>query len=64
MSAEHPTHPNAAHPALNRFLLPNQEYVTCVLWNGLYHITGTDIVRCPRVPIRSFWSACQEHEKV
>jgi transcription factor STE12 len=45
ISAEHPTHPNAAHPALNRFLLPNQEYVTCVLWNGLYHITGTDIVR-------------------
>ncbi|KAF9072394.1 hypothetical protein BDP27DRAFT_411119 [Rhodocollybia butyracea] len=34
-----------AHPALNRFLLPTQEYVTCVLWNGLYHITGTDIVR-------------------
>lgn len=21
------------------------EYVTCVLWSGLYHITGTDIVR-------------------
>ncbi|KAF8815250.1 hypothetical protein BYT27DRAFT_7249334 [Phlegmacium glaucopus] len=33
------------HPALNRFLLPNQEFVTCVLWNGLYHISGTDIVR-------------------
>ncbi|KAJ6534995.1 STE like transcription factor-domain-containing protein [Mycena capillaripes] len=33
------------HPALNRFLLPSQEYVSCVLWNGLYHITGTDIVR-------------------
>ncbi|EIW56769.1 transcription factor STE-like protein, partial [Trametes versicolor FP-101664 SS1] len=33
------------HPALNRFLLPNQEYVSCVLWGGLYHITGTDIVR-------------------
>ncbi|KAI0270580.1 STE like transcription factor-domain-containing protein [Gloeopeniophorella convolvens] len=44
-SADHSAHPNAAHPALNRFLLPNQEYVTCVLWNGLYHITGTDIVR-------------------
>ncbi|KAJ7930601.1 hypothetical protein B0H13DRAFT_1595172, partial [Mycena leptocephala] len=28
-----------------RFLLPSQEYVSCVLWNGLYHITGTDIVR-------------------
>ncbi|KAJ7255097.1 STE like transcription factor-domain-containing protein [Mycena haematopus] len=34
-----------SHPALNRFLLPTQEYVSCVLWNGLYHITGTDIVR-------------------
>ena len=33
------------HPALNRFLLPNSEYVSCVLWGGLYHITGTDIVR-------------------
>lgn len=38
-------HLNPSHPALNRFLLPNQEYVSCVLWNGLYHITGTDIVR-------------------
>ncbi|KAH8114880.1 STE-domain-containing protein [Phellopilus nigrolimitatus] len=37
-------HPNT-HPALNRFLLPSGEYVTCVLWSGLYHITGTDIVR-------------------
>ncbi|RDB18231.1 hypothetical protein Hypma_000621 [Hypsizygus marmoreus] len=36
---------NPPHPALNRFLLPSQEYVTCVLWNSLYHITGTDIVR-------------------
>ncbi|KAL4248773.1 STE12 transcription factor family protein [Abortiporus biennis] len=38
-------HPSPAHPALNRFLLPNSEYVSCVLWGGLYHITGTDIVR-------------------
>ncbi|KAL4255168.1 STE12 transcription factor family protein [Pleurotus pulmonarius] len=34
-----------AHPFLNRFLLPSNEFVTCVLWNGLFHITGTDIVR-------------------
>ncbi|KAF5329612.1 hypothetical protein D9619_009408 [Psilocybe cf. subviscida] len=40
-----PYGPPVAHPALNRFLLPNQEFVTCVLWNGLYHVTGTDIVR-------------------
>ena len=40
-----PGHPHSPHPALNRFLLPNSEYVSCVLWGGLYHITGTDIVR-------------------
>ncbi|KAF7373162.1 hypothetical protein MSAN_00524300 [Mycena sanguinolenta] len=38
------------HPALNRFLLPSQEYVSCVSWNGLYYITGTDIVR-----LLAFW---------
>ncbi|KAJ7576001.1 STE like transcription factor-domain-containing protein [Mycena floridula] len=37
--------PSTTHPALNRFLLPSQEFVTCVRWNGQYHITGTDIVR-------------------
>lgn len=41
----HPHTQTPPHPALNRFLLPTQEYVTCILWNGLYHITGTDIVR-------------------
>lgn len=30
---------------MNRFLLPSGEFVSCVLWGGLYHITGTDIVR-------------------
>jgi hypothetical protein len=36
-------HLSAPHPNLNRFLLPNGEHVACVFWNGLYHITGTDI---------------------
>ncbi|KAJ9094991.1 hypothetical protein QFC21_005784 [Naganishia friedmannii] len=36
---------SSPHPALNRFLLPNGEHVSCVYWNGLYQITGTDIVR-------------------
>ncbi|PPQ81923.1 hypothetical protein CVT26_004261 [Gymnopilus dilepis] len=45
LNMEPPYHHAPPHPALNRFLLPNQEFVTCVLWNGLYHITGTDIVR-------------------
>ena len=38
-------HSSSTHPAFNRFLLPNREYVSCVLWGGFYHITGTDIVR-------------------
>lgn len=33
------------HPALNRFLLPSNEYVTCVNWCNVHYITGTDIVR-------------------
>jgi len=45
LSSMPPGHPSSSHPALNRFLLPTSEYVSCVLWNGLYHITGTDIVR-------------------
>ncbi|KAG6900190.1 hypothetical protein C0993_001706 [Termitomyces sp. T159_Od127] len=36
---------NTPHPPLHRFTLPSGESVSCVLWNGLYHITGTDIVR-------------------
>ncbi|KAG0261702.1 homeodomain transcription factor ste12 [Actinomortierella ambigua] len=28
-----------------RFVLPTGETISCVLWNELYHITGTDIVR-------------------
>jgi transcription factor STE12 len=32
-------------PALNRFSLPSNEFVTCVLWQGQYYISGTDIVR-------------------
>ncbi|OWT39678.1 transcription factor STE12 [Cryptococcus neoformans] len=36
---------SSPHPNLNRFLLLNGEYVACVFWNGLYHITGTDIIR-------------------
>jgi hypothetical protein len=34
---------SSPHPSLNRFLLPNGEFVSCVYWNGLYQITGTDI---------------------
>lgn len=56
----HP-HLPPAPPCMHRFVLPNQECVSCVLWNGLYHITGTDIVRALvfRFEVRNFsllWS--------
>lgn len=35
----------SSHPSMNRFLLPSSEYVSCVLWSGIFHVTGTDIVR-------------------
>lgn len=38
---------SSPHPALNRFLLPNGEHVTCAYWNGLFQITGTDIGGSP-----------------
>lgn len=34
-----------AHTSMRRFLLPHGELVSCVLWNGSFFITGTDIVR-------------------
>ncbi len=30
---------------IKRFQLPNGEFINCVLWNELFHITGTDIVK-------------------
>ncbi|KAJ3034902.1 homeodomain transcription factor ste12 [Rhizophlyctis rosea] len=30
---------------LKRFPLPNGEYITCIFWNNMFYITGTDIVR-------------------
>lgn len=45
-AADHgPVTHTSSHPSMNRFLLPSSEYVSCVLWSGTYHITGTDIVR-------------------
>lgn len=31
---------------VRRFLLPTGEHISCVLWSNLFHISGTDIVRC------------------
>jgi hypothetical protein len=28
-----------------KFMLPNNEYISCAYWKGVFHITGTDIIR-------------------
>ncbi|ORY00430.1 putative transcription factor SteA, partial [Basidiobolus meristosporus CBS 931.73] len=40
-----PTNWDPGH-TIRRFMLPNGEYISCILWNDLFYITGTDIVRC------------------
>jgi len=39
---------------IRRFLLPTGEYISCVLWNNLFHISGTDIVRCLSFRFQAF----------
>ncbi|ODV90555.1 hypothetical protein CANCADRAFT_18583, partial [Tortispora caseinolytica NRRL Y-17796] len=41
------TAPNNWLPAqiIRRYLLPSEEYISCVKWDGIYYITGTDIIR-------------------
>lgn len=57
------TYGQGMHPSLNRFMLPSQEFVTCVLWNGLYHITGTDIVRALVFRFEAFGRPVQNMKK-
>ena len=30
---------------MKRFTFPNGERISCILWNSLFHVTGTDIVK-------------------
>ncbi|KJY00076.1 transcription factor steA like protein [Zymoseptoria brevis] len=46
-----------------RFLLPTGEYVSCVLWNNLFHISGTDIVRCLSFRFQAFGRPVKNSKK-
>lgn len=48
---------------IRRFLLPTGEYVSCVLWNNLFHISGTDIVRCLAFRFQAFGRPVQNSKK-
>ncbi|KAJ6092823.1 hypothetical protein N7486_008112 [Penicillium sp. IBT 16267x] len=39
---------------IRRFLLPTGDYVSCILWSNLFHISGTDIVRCLAFRFQAF----------
>ncbi|KKY21084.1 putative transcription factor stea [Phaeomoniella chlamydospora] len=48
---------------IRRFLLPTGEYVSCVLWNNLFHISGTDIVRCLAFRFQAFGRPVKNSKK-
>ncbi|KAF1850982.1 STE-domain-containing protein [Cucurbitaria berberidis CBS 394.84] len=48
---------------IRRFLLPTGEYVSCVLWNNLFHISGTDIVRCLSFRFQAFGRPVKNSKK-
>ncbi|KAF7948336.1 uncharacterized protein EAE97_003747 [Botrytis byssoidea] len=53
----------SADQYIRRFLLPTGEYVSCVLWNNLFHISGTDIVRCLSFRFQAFGRPVKNSKK-
>lgn len=43
--------------------MPTGEYVSCVLWNNLFHISGTDIVRCLSFRFQAFGRPVKNSKK-
>ncbi|WWD07989.1 hypothetical protein V865_006099 [Kwoniella europaea PYCC6329] len=50
-------------PSLHKFHLPTGESVSCVLWQGLFHITGTDIVRALAFRFEAFGRPIKSSKK-
>lgn len=49
---------------IRRYYLSNDEgFVSCVFWNNLYYITGTDIVRCCAYRMQRFGREIVERKK-
>ena len=48
---------------IRRFLLPTGEYVSCVLWSNLFHVSGTDIVRCLSFRFQAFGRPVKNSKK-
>ncbi|KAF9890921.1 homeodomain transcription factor ste12 [Aspergillus nanangensis] len=48
---------------IRRFLLPTGDYISCVLWSNLFHISGTDIVRCLAFRFQAFGRPVKNSKK-
>ncbi|CEL09966.1 Putative Sexual development transcription factor SteA [Aspergillus calidoustus] len=48
---------------IRRFLLPTGDYISCVLWNNLFHVSGTDIVRCLAFRFQAFGRPVKNSKK-
>ncbi|KAJ5689564.1 hypothetical protein N7462_003956 [Penicillium macrosclerotiorum] len=48
---------------IRRFLLPTGDYVSCILWSNLFHISGTDIVRCLAFRFQAFGRPVKNSKK-
>lgn len=52
------------HQVIRRYYLNNDEgFVSCVFWNNLYFITGTDIVRCILYKFQHFGRTITDRKK-
>ncbi|PLB34673.1 sexual development transcription factor SteA [Aspergillus candidus] len=48
---------------IRRFLLPTGDYISCVLWSNLFHVSGTDIVRCLAFRFQAFGRPVKNSKK-
>lgn len=45
------------------FELPTEEVVSCICWNGVFYVTGTDIVRCLTYRFQAFGRQVRNKKK-
>ncbi|KAJ3254703.1 homeodomain transcription factor ste12 [Chytriomyces hyalinus] len=48
---------------IKRLKLPTNEVIACVMWNNLYHITGTDIVKALQFRFAAFGRPVRQQKK-
>lgn len=48
---------------MQRYHLPNEEVISCIYWNNVFYITGTDIVRCLHYRFEAFGRVVRNKKK-